>query len=106
MNDDTGALVRLEHQLGRLLVAGVSLAALCLAAGLVLFVADHGSTVAIKVLNLGLIVLMATPILRVIVSVVEYVRIRDWFFVITTVAVLAELGWTLLFAFLSRSGQP
>lgn len=104
MSDHTAALVRLEHQLGRLLVTGVSLAALCLVGGLVLFVADHDSTLAVKVLNLGLIVLMATPILRVIASIVEYVRIRDWFFVITTVAVLAELGWTLFFAFLSR--QP
>ena len=103
MSDHTAAVVRLEHQLGRLLVTGVVLAALCLVGGLVLFVADHGSTLAVKVLNVGLIVLMATPILRVIVSMVEYVRIRDWFFVITTVAVLTELGWTLFFAFISRA---
>ncbi|MEO5898319.1 MAG: DUF1634 domain-containing protein [Vicinamibacterales bacterium] len=103
MSDHAAALARLEHQLGRLLVTGVSLAALCLAGGLVLFVLDHASTVAVKVLNLGLIVLMATPILRVIVSMVEYVRIRDWFFVLTTIAVLAELGWTLFFAFITRA---
>jgi uncharacterized membrane protein len=96
------ALIRLEQQLGRLLVTGVSLAALCLALGLVLFVRDHESAVAASVLNLGLVVLMATPILRVIVSMVEYVRIRDWFFVITTTVVLAELAWTLLFAFITR----
>jgi len=106
VNDHSAALARLEQQLGRLLVTGVSLAALCLAGGLVLFVADHDSTVAVKVLNLGLLVLMGTPILRVIVSMVEYVRIRDWFFVLTTIAVLAELGWTLFFAFISRGSGP
>jgi uncharacterized membrane protein len=45
------------------------------------------------------VVLMATPILRVVVSVVEYVRMRDWFFAATTIIVLTELAWTLFFAF-------
>jgi len=101
MSDD-GALVRLEHQLGRLLITGVSIAAFCLSLGLLLFMRDHTSVFAARVMNIGLIVLMATPILRVIVSIVEYVRIRDWFFVATTVAVLVELAWTLIFAFLYR----
>lgn len=103
MSNQHAALARLELQLGRLLVGGVSLAAVCLVAGLLLFVLDPGSAAALKVLNVGLIVLMATPIMRVIVSVVEYVRIRDWFFVLTTLAVLAELGWTLFFAFINRT---
>jgi uncharacterized membrane protein len=34
---------------------------------------------------------MATPIFRVIVSLVEYVRMRDWFFSATTAAVLLVL---------------
>ena len=33
---------------------------------------------------------MATPILRVVVSFAEYVRMRDWFFVATTMVVLAR----------------
>jgi uncharacterized membrane protein len=103
VSDETAALVRLEHQLGRLLVAGVSLSAFCLAIGLTLYIIQPGSAFAGTVLSLGLVVLMATPILRVVVSVVEYVRIRDWFFVLTTLVVLAELGWTLFFAFLSRT---
>ena len=48
-----------------------------------------------RLLNAGLIVLMATPILRVLVSVVEYVRMRDWFFAVTTLAVVAELSVTV-----------
>jgi uncharacterized membrane protein len=49
-------------------------------------------------LTLGLIVLMATPILRVIVSLVAYVRMRDWFFVLTTVAVFVLLAITVFLA--------
>jgi uncharacterized membrane protein len=41
---------------------------------------------------------MATPILRVIVSFAEYVRMKDWFFVLTTAIVLAELAFTVLTA--------
>jgi len=42
--------------------------------------------------------LMATPILRVIVSVAEYVWLRQWFFVIVTLVVLAELTVTVVVA--------
>lgn len=93
------SIERLEQQLGRLLVTGVVVSASCLAIGLVLYLGDPGSTVADRFLRTGLIVLMATPILRVVVSVVEYVRMRDWFFAMTTVLVLAELAWTLIYAF-------
>ncbi len=46
-------------------------------------------------LNAGLLVLMATPMLRVLLSVVEYVRMGDWFFASTTLAVIAELSVTV-----------
>ena len=42
---------------------------------------------------------MATPILRVVVSFAEYVRMRDWFFVAMTMVVLAELTLTVIVAF-------
>jgi uncharacterized membrane protein len=93
------SLERLERQLGLLLVTGVLLSAACLGIGLLFYLTDGTSVVADRCLRTGLIVLMATPILRVVVSVVEYVRMRDWFFVATTVIVLAELAWTLGFAF-------
>ena len=60
-------------------------------------------TEAAWLLNAGLIVLMATPILRVIVSFGEYVVMRQWFFVGVTVIVLLELTVTVLVA-LSRRG--
>jgi uncharacterized membrane protein len=43
---------------------------------------------------------MATPVLRVIVSLIEYVQMRDWFFVVTTVLVLGVLLVTVTLAVL------
>ena len=82
---------RLDAMLGRVLLAGVLASAACLAIGLILWMAGGYPVVANRVLALGLIVLMATPILRVVLSLVEYVRMRDWFFAATTIVVLAVL---------------
>lgn len=49
-------------------------------------------------LNAGLIVLMATPIMRVIVSFAEYISLRQWFFAGVTILVLAELAITVAVA--------
>ena len=48
---------------------------------------------------------MATPMLRVLLSVVEYVRMGDWFFVATTLAVIAELSITVLSAKSRAAGR-
>jgi uncharacterized membrane protein len=90
-------LARLERIMGRLLVTGVVVSALLLAAGLALWLA-HPSAAGLRLLNAGLIVLMATPILRVLVSFSEYVRLRDWIFVGATLVVLAELALGLALA--------
>lgn len=89
MNED--ALERLEAQLGKLLLVGVISAATLLFAGIVLWAINVDPAVANGLLNAGLLVLMATPILRVVVSVIEYAKIKDWFFVMTTLAVLTVL---------------
>lgn len=81
---------RLERMLGRLLVSGVAASAICLGAGLAAsMIGWPGAGV---ILQLGLWVLMATPVVRVGVSFVEYVRQRDWFFACTTLAVLAVIA--------------
>lgn len=84
-------LERLEVILGRVLLAGVLSSSACLAVGLIMWMAGGYPVAANRVLAAGLIVLMATPILRVVVSLVEYVRMRDWFFAATTIVVLAVL---------------
>jgi uncharacterized membrane protein len=88
---DDAAIERLEIQVGRLLQAGVLLATACLGGGLILW-CIAGATHAVNlVLTTGLIVLMVTPLARVVASLVAYVRLRDWFFVATTVMVFAVL---------------
>lgn len=93
MND--AGIGRLETQLGRLLRGGVLSAAGCLAVGLALWLTRAASSIANALLTVGLMILMATPILRVVVSLVEYARMRDWFFVATTLAVLIVLFVTI-----------
>jgi uncharacterized membrane protein len=88
-------LFTLELTLGRVLQAGVTASAVCLAAGLIGWMAFGHSRFGDSMLTFGLIVLMATPILRVAVSLVAYIRMRDWFFVATTVMVFVLLSVTV-----------
>ena len=95
MRSSDASLLQLELTLGRLLQAGVVSSAICLAAGLIASMAQGGSRFSDLTLTLGLLVLMATPILRVAVSLVVYIRMRDWFFVATTVMVFVLLAVTV-----------
>ncbi len=94
---DNDELSRLEDLLGRVLVTGVMASATILAIGLA---AELAGVDAHPILKVGLILLMATPIFRVGVSLVEYVRIRDWFFSATTAAVLLVLLTSVALAIL------
>ena len=85
------AIERLEIQVGRLLQAGVWLASISLAAGLTMWIALGPARPARMLLSGGLIVLMLTPLARVLASLVAYIRLRDWFFVGTTVMVFVVL---------------
>ena len=95
MRTSDATLQQLELTLGRLLQAGVIASAVCLAAGLIAWMAAGPSRFSGLALTLGLMVLMATPILRVVVSLTLYIRMRDWFFVATTVMVFVLLAVTV-----------
>ena len=99
MNDRIGedVLGPLELKLGRLLFAGVTSSAVCLAAGLGLTLAGGYAAAANVILTTGLVILMITPLARVVTSLVVYVRMRDWVFVGTTILVFVELlmAWLL-----------
>jgi uncharacterized membrane protein len=96
-DDEDEAIERLELQVGRLLHAGVWVASACLATGLALWMMAGPDRVSGLLLTGGLIVLMLTPLARVIASLVAYVRLRDWFFAGTTLLVLGVLvaAWLL-----------
>lgn len=91
------AVDHLEVQVGRLLEIGVMLSAACLAVGLLVWIATGPSIIANTVLKIGLISLMLTPLARVVASLIAWVRLRDWFFVTTTVLVFVVLiaAWLL-----------
>lgn len=95
-----------ERQLGRVLGFGVRASAVLLGAGLALFLVGRTPATADLLLRAGLIVLMATPVLRVALSVVEYARVRDWFFLTTATAVLLVLLATIVAAFVQRNVVP
>jgi uncharacterized membrane protein len=82
---------RLERSLGKILTAGVLASTGLLAAGLLLQLIGVELGVATALTDAGLIVLMATPVARVAVSVIEYSLERDWLFMMLTTAVLAIL---------------
>jgi hypothetical protein len=98
MKARTDSLAALEQRLGRLFVTGLTISAAALAVGLASYLAFPQAAVPVWLLHGGLLVLMATPLLRVLVSIVEYVRLGDWFFVTTTVVVLVELSVTMIYA--------
>jgi uncharacterized membrane protein len=86
-----GGMMRLEHAVGVVLRAGVIVSTVCLAAGLALSLAAAVPAVADLLLQVGILVLLCTPVARVVVSTVEYVSDRDWRFASLTTIVLLEL---------------
>jgi len=91
---------RLERILGRVLGIGVGASTVCLAVGLILTFATGDTGAARTLLSVGIVVLIATPVVRVAVSSAGYARQRDWLFVGLTLIVLAELLSSVLAAVL------
>ena len=91
-NDIKAQILKLEAILARLMLAGVAFSAVSLAAGLVVWLAGRHT----RLLEVGLIALLATPMLRVAVSLLEGIRMRDWSFVGATLTVVVLLSASLL----------
>ena len=79
----------LEALIGRVLRIGVTVSSVCLAVGLLLSIVQPGAGGTL--LNVGILVLIATPAARVVLSIVEYAAARDWTFTLLTTIVLLEL---------------
>jgi uncharacterized membrane protein len=113
---------RVEQAIGLLLRTGVLLAAAVVCAGAALYLIRHGGeridyrvfrgeradlrsvrgilagALALQgrdVIQLGLLVLLATPVARVVFSVGAFALQRDWLYVGVTLAVLTVLLWSL-----------
>ncbi|MDA8244047.1 MAG: DUF1634 domain-containing protein [Elusimicrobia bacterium] len=113
----------IEVTIGQLLRVGVLSSAAVVAAGGVLYLARHGLAAAEYsvftrqppelsgaagifryafslhgrgLIQLGLLMLIATPIARVVFSVFGFLRERDWLYVAVTLVVLAILLYSLI----------
>jgi uncharacterized membrane protein len=83
--------MRLERSIGIVLRSGVVASSICLAVGLTLALIAGEGGLATLLLRTGIMVLLATPVARVVVSIVQYASARDWTFTLLTTIVLAEL---------------
>lgn len=113
---------RLERVIGSLLRAGILLSGALVVAGGIIYLARHGSepphyrtfagapsdlrtisgivanavsTHGRGIIQLGLLVLIATPVARVAFSAIAFALERDWLYVVVTSMVLAVLVFSL-----------
>ena len=93
---------RLERIVGVVLRIGVAASTACLAVGLALSFFQGLGAASSMLLNTGIIVLLITPVARVVVSVAEYALQQDWLFVGLTMTVLVELLASALAAMYGR----
>jgi uncharacterized membrane protein len=93
MNEGHAAatLPSLERSIGFVLRAGVVASSACLGIGLALALVTGEQGPAFFLLHAGVILLLITPVARVIVSIVQFASARDWTFMGLTIVVLIEL---------------
>ena len=99
MNREMSGLKRLERTIGEVLRFGTITSSTMFAIGLVMTVARYQPAAAQLLLVAGLVILLATPVARVVVSVIEYMRERDWTFVTLTLIVLLALAGSVIAAY-------
>ena len=99
MSRETSGMQRLETTIGEVLRFGTITSSTMFAIGLVMTIARYQPAVAQLLLVAGLVILLATPPARVVVSVIEYIRERDWTFVVLTLIVLLALAGSVVAAY-------
>ena len=93
---EKGEVVAIELVLARLLRVGSVIAAALLAAGIVTMVVGL-TTLAPKLISAGLVVLMGTPVLRVIAAGIIFLKERDWYFALFSLVVLCAVAAGIFF---------
>jgi uncharacterized membrane protein len=122
MKADHKQLERMHQVIGRLLQVGVGLSAGLVVVGAVAYLFRHGSEVpkystfhlepadirglkgiardveglsSRALIQLGIVVLIATPVARVVFSIITFVRLKDWLYTVFTVIVFLFLTFSL-----------
>ena len=88
----------LEIAVGRVLRLGIRATTVCLSVGLALAMLGVAIDLTGTLLTVGLVLLLATPAARVVVSIADYARERDWLFLAFTLVVLLELAGSVIVA--------
>jgi uncharacterized membrane protein len=91
---------RIEAILGRVLGAGSALSTALLAIGLLLTIAVPAAPATAFTLRTGLLILMATPMARVLVATIAYSRAREWSSTLMAGTVLLVLLGSVVIAIL------
>ena len=81
----------MERAIGLVLRAGVVASSVCLGLGLAIALVTGEQGAALVLLHTGVILLLVTPVARVIVSIGQFASARDWTFMGLTMVVLVEL---------------
>jgi uncharacterized membrane protein len=89
--EEHGGVMPIEVILARLLRIGSIIAALLLSAGIAAMLLG-GTGFAPGLIVAGLVVLMATPVMRVLVAGLVFVREKDWLFALFCLIVLCSLA--------------
>jgi uncharacterized membrane protein len=95
----TDTMTPLEHILARVLRAGTFVSGAMLASGLLLTFVWPALPTTRFLLEGGALVLLLTPVVRVLVSFGDYLWTRDWWFALWTGLVLALLASGFMAAF-------
>jgi uncharacterized membrane protein len=98
VNDEPVSQPAFERLLIRAMLTGVLLSTAILSTGLVWLLVSPSSSAGEVVLDAGLVILMATPVVRVLLSIAEALRRRDWFWLWNTAAVVIVLLGTLAYS--------
>jgi uncharacterized membrane protein len=96
LKDKGGQHEAIELVLARLLRVGSLIAAALLATGILAMVLGQ-TEFAPKLITAGLLVLLCTPIMRVLVAAVIFVREKDWHFAFFSLVVLCALAAGVFF---------
>jgi uncharacterized membrane protein len=94
---------KFERELSMMLARGIAVSELVLAAGLAQWALGLWPDSVDGVLKFGLLALMSTPVVRVLATLVEYVRTREWYLAGATLIVTAVLVTTIWIALSIRS---
>ena len=122
MNSEELTDQRQEHMMGALLRSGVIIAACVVLAGGVLYLIQHGTeradyrqfheSTSVRsvgeimrgayigdsrgIMELGLLLLVLTPVARIVLSAIGFIVQRDWMYTVITLIVLGALIFSLV----------